>query len=95
MLVRSLKGANGDSSVSRATSPSIISARQHLATLTHSHDCCSTTAIVNSTISRCLVLGGVRTVNQGVVQVIDTEFHQQKVGPVFLDSHHLYLPMLL
>lgn len=67
MLVKSLKGANEESSILQDTSPSIINVLQHLATLTHSRDCCSTIAIVDSKISRSLILGGGRAINKGVI----------------------------
>lgn len=57
MLVKSLEGANEDSPILQDTSHSIVNVLQHLATRTHSHDCCSTIAVVNTKISRSLILG--------------------------------------
>jgi hypothetical protein len=58
MFVKSLEGANENPSVLQDTAHCTVNGLQHLAPLTLSHDCWSTIAILNSKISRSLILGG-------------------------------------
>lgn len=54
MLVKSLKGANEDPAILQDTSHSIVNVLQHLAALSHGHDCFSTKSNVHRKISGSL-----------------------------------------
>lgn len=70
MLVKSLKGANEDSAILQDTSHSIVNVLQHLATLAHSHDCCSTKADVKSKIWGSLIPKGRLGTDKGMMQIL-------------------------